>query len=134
MNITGFVVGIDDLGADDLYDITIGPFSEQAGYAFVRPQERIMGTSIEMTDTQQGKLTVTAKDKKGAATTFAVSTSDSTVATVVTDPKDPTKITVIGGLPGTCDLNLGPSKMPVKVLPGPAVTFDVTVDSVEEQP
>lgn len=123
---------------------TVGPITEQAGLHGPTRDTPM----IQLTDTQQVAVSVSAVDKKGAPASVqsvAFSSSDSSVAAVVADTADQSKAVVVAGLPGTAqiqvsaDADLGDGvslisgTLDVTVVGGQAVSLSVSAGTPVEQ-
>jgi hypothetical protein len=104
---------------------------------------------LQLTDTQQVPVQIAGADKKGAPAPVqnpTFTSSDPNVATVTQDTTDPTKATVVAGLPGTCqiqvsaDADLGDGVttisgvLDITVVAGQAASIAVTAGTPVEQP
>lgn len=124
---------------------TVGPVSEQN----IIQGPNGVDMTIQLTDTQQVAVQVAGVDQKGfpaAVETVTFTSSDTTVAAVVSDAADPSKATVTAGVPGTAqivvtaDSKIGEGEhvltgtLDVTVVPGEASVISVTPGTPEEQP
>jgi len=104
---------------------------------------------LQLTDTQQVRISIAPVDKKGAPAevqSVAFSSSDSGVASVTQDPADEKAALVVAGLPGTCqiqvtaDADLGngvttiTGTLDLTVVGGEAVALGINAGAPEEQP
>jgi hypothetical protein len=104
---------------------------------------------LQLTDTQQVAVAVSALDKKGQPTAvqgIVFASSDMAIVTVAPDAADPAKATIVAGLPGiaqvtvTADADLGEGvqaitgALDITVVAGAAASLSVTPGAPTEQP
>lgn len=149
-------IGYADLvaGADKIYHWLIGPVNFLLIFSEVRPAGtpatgRNGAVVTQIRDTEEFDLTLAEFDAKGASVpdrvgdatddpTFTV--DDDTVASLVVDPADPRKVTVVGGQPGSTTVtidphipNVEPITHAVDVVASDAVTASVSESAVRPQ-
>jgi hypothetical protein len=120
----------------------IGPVSEQ------QPIHGLLGANfmLQLTDTQQCKISVVAVDKKGAPAplqSVSFTSSDANVATVTQDAGDPSSANIVANLPGSCQIAVSAvgsdggstltGSLDLTVVGGAAVSLTVNAGTPAEQ-
>ena len=124
----------------------IGPISEQP---LSGPPTRRNRNMLQLTNTQQATLSISAVDRKGKKApidSIVFTSSDENVATVTADPSDPSKALLKAVDSGTAQVNVTADAdlgdgvntltgtLDIVVVAGQAVSLAIATGTPEEQP